>query len=108
MFDWEREIMRQPSAAHRLWIHFVVGVLNGVFSKLNHSFRIEGLENIPKHGPLIVIINHVSFLEPFALGVGLVDGGLMPVKTTWDSRQKRIDGDSTASRFFSSVGFFPI
>jgi len=99
--------MSRPSARHHLWIHFVVGILKAYF-KSNHSFRAEGLENIPKHGPLIVIINHVSFLEPFALGIALVDGGLMPGENTWTVAKKELMELPLLSRFFSSVGFFPI
>jgi 1-acyl-sn-glycerol-3-phosphate acyltransferase len=34
-------------------------------------FRATGVENVPKTGPLIVACNHVSYLDPVALGVGL-------------------------------------
>jgi 1-acyl-sn-glycerol-3-phosphate acyltransferase len=33
-------------------------------------FRAVGAENIPLTGPLIVACNHVSYLDPVALGVG--------------------------------------
>ncbi|MBI1275698.1 hypothetical protein GC177_06975 [bacterium] len=36
--------------------------------------KVEGLENIPKHGPLILIANHVSFLD------GLIITALVPRK----------------------------
>jgi len=31
------------------------------------DFKIEGRENLPKKGPLLVIINHFNFLDPVAL-----------------------------------------
>jgi 1-acyl-sn-glycerol-3-phosphate acyltransferase len=34
-------------------------------------FRASGVENVPKTGPLIVACNHISYLDPVALGVGL-------------------------------------
>jgi len=34
-------------------------------------FRATGVENVPRTGPLIVACNHVSYLDPVALGVGL-------------------------------------
>lgn len=32
-------------------------------------FRVEGAENVPAAGPLIVASNHVSYMDPVALGV---------------------------------------
>jgi 1-acyl-sn-glycerol-3-phosphate acyltransferase len=34
-------------------------------------FRAVGVENVPRSGPLIVASNHLSYLDPVALGVGL-------------------------------------
>jgi 1-acyl-sn-glycerol-3-phosphate acyltransferase len=34
-------------------------------------FKAEGVENVPRSGPLIVACNHISYLDPVALGVGL-------------------------------------
>jgi 1-acyl-sn-glycerol-3-phosphate acyltransferase len=33
-------------------------------------FRAVGVENVPLEGPLIVACNHISYLDPVALGVG--------------------------------------
>lgn len=35
-------------------------------------WRVEGAENIPRHGPAIVAMNHISYMDPFA-GCYLVD-----------------------------------
>ncbi len=34
-------------------------------------YRAVGVENVPRSGPLIVASNHLSYLDPVALGVGL-------------------------------------
>jgi 1-acyl-sn-glycerol-3-phosphate acyltransferase len=34
-------------------------------------FRAFGVDNVPRTGPLIVACNHLSYLDPVALGVGL-------------------------------------
>ncbi|HEX9745942.1 MAG TPA: lysophospholipid acyltransferase family protein [bacterium] len=34
-----------------------------------HGFKVEGLENILREGPLIVACNHISHIDPPALGV---------------------------------------
>lgn len=39
-----------------------------VVSKLYFRVRILGLENIPKKGPVLLVANHSSFLDPACLG----------------------------------------
>jgi len=34
-------------------------------------FKAAGVENVPRTGPLIVACNHISYLDPVAIGVGL-------------------------------------
>ena len=45
-----------------------------LFFKTFYDFRVEGLENIPKTGPLIIASNHLSNADPPAVGgfAGLV------------------------------------
>ena len=40
----------------------------GLFFKHYTGYRVEGKENIPSKGPLIVVSNHVSNLDIFAVG----------------------------------------
>jgi 1-acyl-sn-glycerol-3-phosphate acyltransferase len=35
-------------------------------------FKVSGREHIPEQGPLVVVANHGSFLDPFAVGVALM------------------------------------
>jgi 1-acyl-sn-glycerol-3-phosphate acyltransferase len=44
----------------------VIVVLRSVW-----RFRTRGLENVPRSGPLIVACNHVSYLDPPALGAAM-------------------------------------
>jgi 1-acyl-sn-glycerol-3-phosphate acyltransferase len=34
--------------------------------KLWFRWRIEGAENVPSHGPAILAVNHIAYLDPFA------------------------------------------
>lgn len=45
-----------------------------------HWFRwnIEGLDNIPKEGPVILAFNHISFLDPFASAYAVHLAGRRP------------------------------
>lgn len=35
------------------------------------NWRVEGIENVPKHGPLLVLANHLSNIDPGLLAVGV-------------------------------------
>ena len=41
------------------------------FLRLSRGYRVVGAERIPATGPLIIACNHVSYLDPPALGVGV-------------------------------------
>jgi 1-acyl-sn-glycerol-3-phosphate acyltransferase len=49
----------------------VMRVLTWVLLKVFFRFRVTGGERIPLQGPLVVVANHESFLDPFAVGVAL-------------------------------------
>lgn len=63
--------------------------------------KVEGKENIPKRGPFILASNHLSFLDPIALGVA------SPRKLNFIARH-----DLFSFRFFgwliAHLGAFPI
>jgi 1-acyl-sn-glycerol-3-phosphate acyltransferase len=46
---------------------FVLRSLSGMAFALLGRMRIEGLENLPKSGPCIVVANHFHFADPVAL-----------------------------------------
>lgn len=47
--------------------HFIVGW----FLKIFYRFRVEGLENFPQDGPVLVASNHRSNIDPVAIGCAL-------------------------------------
>ncbi len=48
-----------------------------ILFKILLKVEIAGLENVPKQGPLILMINHINFLDP-VLGVGLMPREVTP------------------------------
>lgn len=42
-----------------------------VFLRLRCGFRVEGGHHEPRHGPLIIVSNHVSDLDPLVVGVAM-------------------------------------
>jgi 1-acyl-sn-glycerol-3-phosphate acyltransferase len=49
----------------RRFLRFLIARIG--FTLLAKLDRVEGLENIPTHGPAIVMINHIAFLDPIAV-----------------------------------------
>lgn len=58
------------SAASRLW-YAGWSNLAAIVTTLGFSFRHEGMNNVPKTGPLLVLANHQSFLDPPLVGIAL-------------------------------------
>jgi 1-acyl-sn-glycerol-3-phosphate acyltransferase len=47
-------------------------------SSLFWKRRWQGLENIPRQGPAIVAMNHISYADPFVIGRFMWDAGRVP------------------------------
>lgn len=45
--------------------------LSYAYYRVFHGFRIDGLENVPKDGSFLLASNHLSFIDPPALGCRL-------------------------------------
>src|ERR1700677_183977 len=59
-----------PNLLSRMWYQFGLGIstLTMVFG---FSMRVKGSHNVPQSGPVLVISNHQSFLDPMVVGVPL-------------------------------------
>jgi len=49
-------------------IYWLGYVLVNIYLKIVHSWKVKGRKNVPKKGPLIVVSNHVSYLDPPIVG----------------------------------------
>ncbi len=47
--------------------------LSWLLLKVFFRFKVTGGDRIPREGPLVVVANHESFLDPFAVGVALME-----------------------------------
>ncbi len=47
---------------------FLMRFLAWITINIVYRIRPSGLENIPQHGPAVVVCNHVSFMDPIILG----------------------------------------
>jgi len=53
-----------------LWYDFCFLLHSNAFANL-FSLRTEGMHNVPRTGPLLVVANHQSFLDPVAIGLAV-------------------------------------
>jgi 1-acyl-sn-glycerol-3-phosphate acyltransferase len=54
----------------RLWYHFS-RLLIWLILRVRYRIRYEGRENIPQHGPFLLICNHQSHFDPPVVGTGV-------------------------------------
>jgi len=47
---------------------FLMRFLSWVFVNIMYRIRVRGLENIPEHGPAVIVCNHVSFMDALVIG----------------------------------------
>ena len=68
--------------------------------------RIEGLENVPHYGPLIVASNHLSFIDSFIIPLSI------PRPVTYIAKAEYFDGRGLKGRFvrwfLTTLGHVPI
>ena len=55
----------------------VVFILKSLVRLLGWRVQITGLEHVPADGPVLIIANHVSYMDPILLGLGIEQRGRM-------------------------------
>jgi long-chain acyl-CoA synthetase len=59
-------LSRPPRGHYRLIMSFARALLRVVY-RIGFHFRVDGVEHLPSTGPFLLALNHVSFLDPFAV-----------------------------------------
>lgn len=99
--------MPDISLRHRVYIQ-TIKIILGAYYKHYHHLRVEGVDHVRAEGPLFIIMNHISALEPFALGVALADRGVIPGVHFWTVSKKELFQFPPFAAFISNMGMFPI
>ncbi|HEY6124118.1 MAG TPA: MFS transporter [Steroidobacteraceae bacterium] len=47
---------------------FLMRFLSWVFVNIMYRIKVRGLEHIPETGPVLIVCNHVSFMDPLVIG----------------------------------------
>jgi 1-acyl-sn-glycerol-3-phosphate acyltransferase len=70
--------------------------------KLFHRFRVEGLEHVPRTGGALIACNHVSFLDPLAVG------SAVPFRQTFFMARDTLCQHRFSGWWMRQVGVIPI
>jgi 1-acyl-sn-glycerol-3-phosphate acyltransferase len=83
------------------WFYYIArGLLIGLF-KLLTRWQIQGKENVPREGPVLVVANHLNLADPPLLGVSLKRRVIFMAK-------EELFRSSVGSYFVSGLGSFPV
>lgn len=52
-------------------LYTILRVLLTGFTRVICRYRVSGLENLPETGPLLIVVNHLSWYDPMLMGVVL-------------------------------------
>jgi 1-acyl-sn-glycerol-3-phosphate acyltransferase len=76
-------------------------VLMRVFFRVMGSWKVEGRENVPSEGALIIAPNHLSFLDPPLVGCALE-------RTAWFMAKAELFRFPPLRWFFSALHAYPV
>lgn len=97
----------RPSFARRLLIG-LLGLAGLIYFPIYHRWQRKGLENIPSHGPLLIVINHTSGLDTPMLGTILILNGLIPGIDIFTPAKRELFLMPVFSTLLPWLGLFPL
>lgn len=83
------------------WYDFWYYIIWGI-GTYGFSLRTEGSRNMPRSGPVLVIANHQSFLDPVLVGLAV------PARRLNFLARKTLFSVPVIGKFIASVGSFPV
>ncbi|MBI4972846.1 MAG: 1-acyl-sn-glycerol-3-phosphate acyltransferase [Candidatus Omnitrophica bacterium] len=82
-------------------LYWILRLISLIILKIFFGLEAIGKENLPKKGGFILASNHVSYLDPVAIGV------LVPQKLNFMAKDELFK-HLLSSWFFSALGVFPV
>lgn len=98
---------RLDTPGHRRLIATGAKFFNWLFSTLFH-WRVVGLEHVPKTGPLLVTVNHLSVMDVPTMGTALVNVGWQPGVTMFTVSKQELFEKPLLPRLMARLGMFPV
>ncbi|MDE2207312.1 MAG: 1-acyl-sn-glycerol-3-phosphate acyltransferase, partial [Armatimonadetes bacterium] len=91
-----------PHAGHTLVYHVAARLLR-LFLRLYGHCTVEGVENVPRTGPLLLACNHVSYLDPI-----MVLAALYRYRFTRSVAKSELWRSRLVAWFLDQVGASPV
>ena len=94
-----------PSTLSTLWLRFstrAVGLFLFPFCRL----RIQGLENVPRHGGVVLASNHISMFDTLLIPYSI--NRAHGAQTVWAPAKEELFRLSIVSLLLRSWGVFPV
>lgn len=98
----DKTLAASPAVWRTLYVIFKA------YLTLYHRLECEGVEHVPRHGPLLIAPNHLSFLDPFIVGVALVHQRLAPGRDFGVAGKEEVFRNPILARIAGGMGMFPL
>lgn len=92
---------------HRRFIRYGAKFFNWLLPTVFH-WQVIGTEYVPRVGPLLVTINHLSVMDLPALGCALVNLGWTPGVTMFTISKHELFEKPLLPRLMAQLGMFPV
>lgn len=85
---------------------WMIYALGWILARMFFHLRVQGLDHVPKTGPMIIVTNHVSDLDPFVIGAALTYGHLR--RTYWGADRDRAYKTAWRRKLGRAAHLFPV
>lgn len=99
------EDVLKTNLLQRLWVSFSVCVI-GLYASLINRLVIQGAENIPKRGGVLLASNHISGYETVLLPWAVISHN--PLQMLWAPAKEELFTNPVLGALFRSWGAFPV
>ena len=94
----------RPRRHPRMWKPVLVPT-KGVLKALSFGplrMKVEGKENLPANGPVLIACNHVAFIDPLLVAVAALP------RPVWTMGKEELFGPRLLDEWLSRIGGFPV
>jgi 1-acyl-sn-glycerol-3-phosphate acyltransferase len=95
----------KASFLRRLWVVFSAYVI-GFYASVLNSFRVKGIEHVPRQGGVLIASNHISAYETIFLPWALIR--TFPMQMLWAPAKEELFTSPFQRWLYSTWGAFPV
>lgn len=90
---------------HRTVARLLKG-LNGLLVRALFDLRVDGLDHLPRHGPFVIVCNHLSYLDAFVIAAALPPGILR--RAHWGAAERTLPAPAHLRAIYVALKIFPL